>query len=98
MGAKGLVLNHTTIAWKHTMVCLRSVVKEGLDPSDMLGSGQDPGQENLFSQPGCDHKTSSCECWKSPDAPAEVLFQLCNSLTFRLPLKLHPKPSWGCPW
>lgn len=60
MGAKGLVLNHNTIAWKQTLVYFRSAVKEGLDPSDVLGSGQDPGQENLFPQPGCDPRTSSC--------------------------------------
>lgn len=93
MGAKGLVLNHTTVAWKQTVGYFRSVVKKGFDPSNMLGSGQDPGQENVFPQPGCDHKTSSCGHWQSPDAPAEVLLQLCNSLTFHLPLKPHPKPS-----
>lgn len=61
MGAKGLVLNHSTIAWKPTSVYFRGAVKETLSPSDMLSSGQAPGQESLFTQPGCDHKASSCE-------------------------------------
>lgn len=97
MGAKGVVLNHIMIVWKQTLVYFRRVVKEALDPSNMLGSGQDPGQENLFPQPGCDHNSSSCEHWQSPAAPREVLLQLCSSLTFHLPLKLHPKSRWGCP-
>jgi len=74
MGAKGLVLNHSMIAWKQTPVYFRGFVKQALSLSDMLSSGQALGQESLFSQPGRDHKLSSCKGQQSSAAPRKTFF------------------------
>lgn len=44
MGAKGLVLNHSTIAWEQTSVYFRGVAKEALPPPTRSAQGKLQGR------------------------------------------------------
>lgn len=72
MGAKGLVLNHSTIAWKQISLCFRGIAEDALSLSTVVGSWPALGQASLFPQPGCDHKMFSHEEWHSQLASGEL--------------------------